>query len=736
MVGAHNGNISNTDVLKTWLTSHGHAVVSDNDGEIVVHLVEEHYAADLAAPAAPLQSMHAAYAASGLKGGLPDGVLLMIDAIRKAESLAEGSYAAAVADPKVKGVFAIKSGSSLYAGLGTDPAGDFIVISSDLTSVLSKTRALIPLAEGEGLWFTENDYLVFSLSGEATFSRPRLKRSKLGVKDTALDPRYRHYMEQEIAAGPANIDAILRYYFKDPSTEALAAALEEKRDAAKEVADKASALGDRFAGAELAAGLGELLGSPAWTEVTGRLKAEGLGPETWLGARRGVPEGSAPHAHHVSDEASLLAELERLVPARAHELALLDGIFIWRKRRAVLRYRNELSAAISEAAKSGGRVFLVASGTSHHASLVGATFFDRLARIPVYPCNPGTFRAMYESSLTERDLVIGISQSGETKDLVDVFQEIRDHVPGLKRAALVNNENSRIPQELCDFYLPLLCGPEVAVAATKSFVSQLAVLYVTAAGIVMADAEVTAKLVAARDLAGKAIHSSQPDIEEAARRLFARPSMHILAAGQIGLAKEGALKIREVVLNHAEGYDAAEFKHGPNTILGKNTVFSLDDVAGFLGAYRAAVAFDPKVAALEPLDAMRARPELVEGLFRDYPLVFICPPDPREIRITVSQIHTHKIRGADVIVIAERSPELALAAGGVPAGNDSYYSKYIELPSSGDPSLFVFSAAIVLQLLAYRMSVLKMEWLDSLSVADHGVHPDAPKNVSKSITVD
>jgi glucosamine 6-phosphate synthetase-like amidotransferase/phosphosugar isomerase protein len=367
---------------------------------------------------------------------------------------------------------------------------------------------------------------------------------------------------------------------------------------------------------------------------------------------------------------------------------------------------------------------------------VAATFFDRLAGIPVYPCNPGSFRAMYESSLSPRDFVLGISQSGETKDLVDVFQEIRDHVPGLKRAVLVNNENSRIPQELSDFYLPLLCGPEVAVAATKSFLSQLAVLYAAAAGIVLPDAEVAARLRQARELAARAIESTQADVEEAARHLFLRPSMHMLAAGQIGLAKEGALKVREVVLNHSEGYDAAEFKHGPNTILGKNTVFSLDDVTSFLAAYKKAATADKKLAALEPLDALRAHPELVEGLFRDYPLVFVCPPDPREIRVTVSQIHTHKIRGADVVVIAERSPELALAAGGVPAGNDHYWSKYIELPASGDPSLFVFAASVVLQLLAYRMSVLKMEWLDALKVADHGVHPDAPKNVSKSITVD
>jgi glucosamine 6-phosphate synthetase-like amidotransferase/phosphosugar isomerase protein len=729
MVGAHNGNISNTDLLKTWLTGRGHSVVSDNDGEIIVHLVEEQYAANLSAPEAHLRTMRAAYAASGLKNEVADGVLLMIDAIRKAEALAEGSYAAAVADPKVEGVFAVKSGSSLYAGLGTDAAGDFVVVSSDLTSVLSKTRALIPLAEGEGIWFTESDYLVFTLTGEISFSRPRLKRSRLGVRDTALDPAYHHYMEQEIAAGPANIEAILRYYFKDPAAEPLASALEEKRDAAKEVADRAAALGDRFDGGELASGLAELLGSPAWNEVTGRLKAEGFGPDAWTAADSG---GQG----FVSDETALLGELARVAPDRVRELALLDDIFVWRKRRAVLRYKNELSASILETAKSGGRVFLVATGTSHNASLVGATFFERLGGVPVYPCNPGAFRSMYEATLTGRDLVLGISQSGETKDLVDVFQEIRERLPAVKRASLVNNENSRIPQELSDFYLPLLCGPEVAVAATKSFISQLAVLYTAAAGLVMPEAEVSSRLRTAKDFTARALDSCLSDVEDSARHLFMRPSLHILAAGQIGLAREGALKIREVALNHAEGCDAAEFKHGPNTILGKNTIFSLDDVVGILGAWREAAALDPHFASLEPVEALRARPELVEGLFRDYPLVFVCPPDPREIRITISQIHTHKIRGADIIVLAERNSELALAAAGVPAGNSHYWSKYIEMPSSGDPSLFVFAASAVLQLFAYRMSVLKMGWLDDLDVADHGVHPDAPKNVSKSITVD
>ncbi len=725
LVGAHNGNISNTDGLKNWLSRRGHAVVSDNDGEIIVHLVEEAYAANLASPEAPLQGMRSAFAASGLREAPPEGVLLMIDAIRHAEALAEGSYAAAVADPKIEGVFAVKSGSSLYAGVGKDGQGDFIVVSSDLTSVLSKTRGLIPLAEGEGLWFTEKAWFVFTLSGELSFSKPRIKRSRLGVRDTSLDPRYRHFMEQEIASGPANLDAVLRYYFKDPAAEALAGVFEEKREASKEVLDGLASLGDGPA-AELAPGLEALLSAPAWTEVTGRLKAAGLGPETW----------THPGGSFLCDEAGLLGELLRLLPERKKELGLLDTLFVWRKRRAVLRYRHELEASISEASKSGGRVFLLASGTSHHASLIAATFFDSLAGVAVYPCNPGAFRSCYMASLSPKDFVLGISQSGETKDLVDVFQEMREKVPGLKRACLVNNENSRIPQELSDFYLPLLCGPEIAVAATKSFMSQLAILYVAAAGMTLPDAELASRLTQARDLAEAALESTRPAVETTARALALRPSLHILAAGQIGLAREGALKIREVVLNHTEGCDAAEFKHGPNTILGKNTIFSLDDVARVLGAFRAALGEDKALGKLDGPGILKARPELVEGLFRDYPLIFVCPPDPREVRVTVSQIHTHKIRGADIVVIAERNGDLALAAAGQPAGRSQYWSNYIELPPSGDPSLFVFSAAAVLQLLAYRMSVIKMEWLDALGVEAHGVHPDAPKNVRKSITVD
>jgi len=259
LVGAHNGNISNTDTLKTWLSARGHAVISDNDGEIIVHLIEEHYSAAQSLASSDLAYLRKAYANAGLAEGVPDGVLRMIEAIRRAQALAQGSYAAAIADPQLPGVFAIKSGSSLYAGVGSDSFGNFIVLSSDLTSVLSKTRTLIPLSEGEGIWFTDKEYLVFNLQGNPFFSHPRLKRSKLSIKDTQLSPEYQHYMEQEISSSMNNINQILRYYFRDSSTEPLSELFEDHKDDCKEAAEKISSLSERFGNEALVSGMKEIL---------------------------------------------------------------------------------------------------------------------------------------------------------------------------------------------------------------------------------------------------------------------------------------------------------------------------------------------------------------------------------------------------------------------------------------------------------------------------------------------
>jgi len=722
LVGAHNGSIANPDSLRAWLLSRGHALASDSDGEVLIHLIEEHYAANQSLGSADLASMRQAYAASGLGDGLPDGVLRMIDALRKADVLAGGDYSAAVADPALPGVFAVNAGSSLYAGSGYDEAGSFIIISSDLTCVLSKTRALIPLSDGEGLWITHLGYLVFTVRKALSFSKPSLRRSKLSIQETQLDANYAHFMEQEIMAGPAVMERLSRYYLLSKDDEKISSILEEKKDFCIGSANFFSTIAEKHSPEEMLNGLDTFFISDSWKSIKSHIEKSGYIVKKEI--------------NFLSDESELLSTLAVSNKRLNYDLFILDLIFIWIKRRSILHYYAQFRSAILEADRAGGRVYLIASGSSYHAALTSSYFFNSMAHIPVYPCNPGIFRSMYMESLGEADLLVGISQSGETKDLVDVFVEIKERHPKIKRASIVNNENARIPKELCDFYLPLLCGPEIAVVATKSFISQVAVLYLLAAGLSAADVDLAKKLKAAGKIMTDSLTLSAKDVEKTAARLFTKPSIQLLGTNLLGLAKEGALKIREVALNHTEGGEAAEFKHGSNSILGKNTILSLSDLEPFLNAYRNLAKQHPAVEGTRTRDLLKNNPDLIEGLRSGYPLIFLCAPDERDVRVTISQIQLHKIRGADVVLFAERRQDLAMATAGRPAGFKQYWSSYIEVSATGDPCLFVFGAAILLQYLAYRISVLKMDWLNALGFAEHGVHPDVPKNVSKSITIE
>ncbi len=705
LVGAHNGNISNTDALKKRLIESGHSPKSDNDGEMLVHLIEEHYVEILQNDMDAAKNAHALYKKTGIRADLSLQHCAMIEAIRRAEAEAVGSYAACVADPDIEGVFAIKSGSSLYAGIGTDTNGSFVVVSSDLSSVLSKTKILIPLLEGQGIWYNHTAYAVFSLTGPLKFSEPVPMRSRLSVQDTGLHEPYKFFMHQEIESAPTNITELARYYLPDPdlawltklaSTHQAIAALEFIENLAQTASTEALQVSAKA-----------FFASPQWLAFANKAKQAGSNTLN-------------THTAFVSELAFILDELSRLTPEHREALVLLDALAIERKRQEIRTSYMRCVATMQQTQKRKGTIYILASGTSYHAALIGSYFFGGLARLAVFPCNPGQFRGNYLSTLKADDLIIAISQSGETKDLVDILQDAKKLEPKIKRIAIVNNENSRIPQELSDFYLPILCGPEIAVAATKSFINQLVVLYLLAGAWVKKDPELANDLGAIKKLLADTISSAFPSIDAIAEKLYLVPSIHLLGTGLIGLAREGALKIREVVLNHAEGYDAAEFKHGPNTILGKNTVFSLD-----------------QLEALCASGNTNVTGTALEALFKNYPLVFICPPDEHDKHITISQIHTHKIRGADIFLIAEPDHDLELAVTGVPAGYENRYtSSFIHMPVTGNKYYFVFGSAIVLQYLALRMSVLKKAKLDALHVEDHGVHPDAPKNVSKSITVD
>ncbi|MDX9722041.1 MAG: glutamine--fructose-6-phosphate aminotransferase, partial [Myxococcota bacterium] len=135
-------------------------------------------------------------------------------------------------------------------------------------------------------------------------------------------------------------------------------------------------------------------------------------------------------------------------------------------------------------------------------------------------------------------------------------------------------------------------------------------------------------------------------------------------------------------------------------------------------------------------DEVVSKVDLLRELYEDYPLVFVTSSDPTDVGLTVSQVNTHKIRGACCVMIAEENAALRQAVSRPPADNPYYRSSYIRLPRTDDKLMLFFSATVVLQRLALRMSLLKQEYLERLGFDGHGVHPDVPKNVSKSITVD
>ncbi|MFA7024815.1 MAG: SIS domain-containing protein, partial [Candidatus Cloacimonadaceae bacterium] len=383
----------------------------------------------------------------------------------------------------------------------------------------------------------------------------------------------------------------------------------------------------------------------------------------------------------------------------------------------------------------------------------------------------------------------GVSQSGETKDLIDIFNDIDSKELKVSKVVLVNNMNSTLGQEKSDVAIPIHCGPEIAVPATKSFMNQITLFYYLAIrvadmklnelgqnlspeAIAQAKAALQRRYKSLGDipmLLKETVLKTDDMIDNMAGKIYMEPSMHILATKISGVAMEGALKIRETVLNHSEGKEASEFKHGPNTILGKNTVFGVKHVRSFVRAFSKMIdAIDETAEAraiphAERKDIIKAMADYLfthntpfnlsaegtsvfndavkdqdffETLYRNYPLIYVTGPDKRDVNLTISQINTHKIRGADTYVIAEEDENLYKNASLNPKEGSYYGWGYIMLPKTGDSLMTCFSATIVLQLLALRMSIRKMHKLDLLGVKDHGVHPDVPKNVSKSITVD
>ncbi len=314
------------------------------------------------------------------------------------------------------------------------------------------------------------------------------------------------------------------------------------------------------------------------------------------------------------------------------------------------------------------RIIITACGTSWHAGLIGEYMLEEMARIPTEVEYASEFR--YKNPvLQDRTLVMAISQSGETADTLAALREAKRR--GALTMGIVNVVGSTIARET-DFGVYLHAGPEIGVASTKAFTSQIVALALFALYLSrrrdMSIIEGREFVHALKRLPAQVEETLTLDeeIRKLAREFEDAPNFLYLGRGyQFPVALEGALKLKEVSYIHAEGYPAAEMKHGPIALI------------------------DEKM-----------------------PVVVMAPNDPVYPKV-LSNIREVKARGGRVIaVVSDGGSEVERRVDHV-----------LRIPQTL-PALLPVLATIPLQLLAYHIAV------------GRGCDVDQPRNLAKSVTVE
>lgn len=315
------------------------------------------------------------------------------------------------------------------------------------------------------------------------------------------------------------------------------------------------------------------------------------------------------------------------------------------------------------------RVHLVACGTSWHACLVGKFLLEELCELPVEVDYASEYR--YRSPLLGEDvLVIGITQSGETADTLAAMEMARRRHAMLATICNVRGSSS---WRLADASILTQAGPEIGVASTKAFTTQLAALLLLALGLrnfqqklTDQDSELILQLQRLPIAIEEAINSNGGRYAQAVEILSEAPNSLFLGRGRLyPIALEGALKLKEISYLHAEGYPAGEMKHGPIALLSDG-----------------------------------------------FPVVAVAPKTPTREKL-LGNLMEVRARGAAVIAIAEASAEdVAQVADLV-----------LPIPDV-HPLLQPILCAIPMQLLAYHVAV------------ELGLDVDQPRNLAKSVTVE
>ena len=236
---------------------------------------------------------------------------------------------------------------------------------------------------------------------------------------------------------------------------------------------------------------------------------------------------------------------------------------------------DTLSQSFETELVRANRVLFVSCGTAFHASIVGRYLMEEIVKVACEDNVSSEFRYYGDPLLGKKDVVILVSQSGETADTIAALKEAKRR--GARVLAICNVVGSTIARE-ADAVIYTHAGPEIGVASTKAYVAQLVTLSLLAVHMAFLRKTITQKeqlqyLKALCQLPNqvKTALKQAPDIEKAAEALKSKRDFLYLARGfNVATALEGALKLKEISYIHAHGYAAGEMKHGPIALVDKN----------------------------------------------------------------------------------------------------------------------------------------------------------------------
>jgi len=342
-------------------------------------------------------------------------------------------------------------------------------------------------------------------------------------------------------------------------------------------------------------------------------------PETVTETMDAVQKGGYPHF--------MLKEIHEQSQVAREVLHMLDG-------------SSEVRTVIDKM-RDARHLYFIGCGTSYHACLAGAVYFAQVAGRAVIPVLAPQFIPQYAPAVNHEDVGIFVSQSGETKDVLNALEIAEEK--GMTSFGLANVIGSTLTKATA-CTLPLCCGYEISVPATKTFTNQVVSFLYLAYRLAGRD---TAELVAIPDLMDRTLEMAAPQIEAIAPLVNEWNDLYCLGYGATyPMALEGALKLKEITYAHCEGMLSTEFKHGP-----------------------------------------------LSAVTKGFPIIFSAPPG--DVPLIVSGINEVTCRGARAIAIGQEDARLRANA-----------SDLVTIPEAS-PEISALLSVLPMQLLSYHMSVAR-----------------------------